>query len=237
MRKQLANFIVALIASGLLLSAGLIHAEERAAPFNGDDARAATAAMDKDETLQARARVCPADVFRKEASLGGLLLGSEAVTRGHCAAHPEECYRTCVGKRSGEHCFRLALAFQENESVVAPRYAQLMFSMACALGKASGCTNRGAHMRNAAEEGDPLDALSQEEKDRCQLRSFKIACGKNDNWGCAMLGQAYRNGEGAKKSLSLARRYYKKSCKLDPDFAACAFARRALKSMKRAPLS
>ncbi len=234
MLKRSANFAVALVASGLLLSAGLVHAEEKAASFNGDNARAATAAMDKDETLQARARACPADVFRKEASLGGLLLGSEAVTSEYCAAHPEECYRTCVGKRSGEHCFRLALAFQENESAVAPRYAQLMFSMACALGKASGCTNRGAHLRNVADEGDPLDSLSQEEKDRCQLRSFRIACSKNDNWGCAMLGQAYHNGEGAKKNPSLARRYYKKSCKLDPDFAACAFARGALKSIKRA---
>lgn len=128
----------------------------------------------------------------------------------------------------------MALAFQENESAVAPRYAQLMFSMACALGKASGCTNRGAHLRNAADEGDPLDSLSQEERDRCQFRSFKIACEKSDNWGCSMLGQAYHTGEGAKKNLSRARRYYKKSCKLDPDFAACAFARGALKSMKRA---
>jgi TPR repeat protein len=125
----------------------------------------------------------------------------------------------------------LALALQENESVVAPRYAQLLFAMACALGKASGCTNRAAHMRNAAEEGDPLERLSAKAKDRCQFRSFEIACDKNDPWGCAMLGQAHRNGEGVKKSVALARRSYRKSCRLDPEFAACDFSRRALTSM------
>jgi TPR repeat protein len=234
MFRHSAKFARALAASALLWSVGFALAEEKGAAFNADNARAAMTAMDKDEALQARARACPADVFRKEATLGGLLLGDEAVTREHCAAHPEECYRTCVSKRSGEHCFRLALAFQENESVVAPRYAQLMFSMACALGKASGCTNRGAHMRNAAEEGDPLDTLSQDEKDLCQFRSFKIACKNSDNWGCAMLGQAYRNGEGARKSASKARGFYKKSCRLDPDFAACEFSRGALASMRRA---
>jgi TPR repeat protein len=46
-----------------------------------------------------------------------------------------------------------------------------------------------------------------------------------------MLGQAYRNGEGVKKSVALARRYYRKSCRLDSKFAACDFSRRALRSM------
>lgn len=223
--------LVLTIGIAALLGVGAAVADVKDGYFDADGARRATGEMDRDKTLQSSAHACPADVFRKEASLGGLLLGDEAVTRDHCAAQPEECYQACIGKRSGEHCFRLALAFQENEGVIAPRYAQLMFAMACALGKASGCTNRAAHMRNAAEEGDPLESLSAKASERCQFRSFKIACDKSDHWGCAMLGQAYRNGEGAKKSVALARRYYRKSCRLDSKFAACDFSRRALRSM------
>jgi len=223
--------LVLTIGIAALLGVGTAVADVKNGSFDADGARRATGEMDRDKTLQSSAHACPADVFRKEASLGGLLLGDEAVTRDHCAARPEECYQACLGKRSGEHCFRLALALQENESVIAPRYAQLMFAMACALGKTSGCTNRAAHMRNAAEEGDPLESLSAKANERCQFRSFKIACDKNDHWGCAMLGQAYRNGEGVKKSVALARRTYRKSCRLDPEFAACEFSRRALTSM------
>lgn len=229
-RRRLVVFALT-IGTAAMLGVGTAVADVKRESFNADGARRATSAMDRNESLQGTARICPANVFREEASLGGLLLGDEPVTLGHCTARPQECYEVCVGGRSGEHCFRLALAFQENENVVAPRYAQLMFSMACALGKAAGCTNRGAHMRNAAEEGDPLESLSEGARDYCQFRSFKIACEKNDNWGCAMLGQAYRNGEGVKKSVALARRYYKKSCRLDREFDACAFSCRALKSM------
>lgn len=229
-RGRRVGYVLAIGIAGML-GVGIAVADVKNGSFDADGARRATGEMDRDKTLQSSARACPADVFRKEASLGGLLLGDEAVTRDHCAARPEECYQACIGKRSGEHCFRLALALQENESIVAPRYAQLMFAMACALGKASGCTNRAAHMRNAAEEDDPLKSLSAKASERCQFRSFKIACEKNDPWGCAMLGQAYRNGEGVKKSVALARRSYRKSCRLDPEFAACAFSRRARTSM------
>jgi TPR repeat protein len=214
-----------------MLGVGTAVAEAKKPSFDAESARRATAAMDKDEALQASARVCPADVFSNKAALGRLLRQDDEATLDRCTAHPEKCYKACVGKRSGEHCFRLALTFQEHEDVVAPRYAQLMFSMACALGKAAGCTNRAAHMRNAVDEGDPFEPLSATAKDRCQFRSFRVACEKNDNWGCAMLGQAYLNGEGAKKSVGLARRSYKKSCRLNPEFDACAFSRSALKSM------
>lgn len=228
-RGRAARFVLA-ISIAATLRVGTAVAERTSGTLDADGARRVSAAMERDATLQASAGVCPADLFRKEASLGGLLLGEEPVTRDHCAAHPEECFQACAEKRSGEHCFRLALAFQENEKVISPRFAQLMFSMACARGKAAGCTNRAAHLRNAADEGDPLDSLSDRAKDRCQFRSFKIACEKADNWGCAMLGQAYRNGEGVTKSVALARRYYRESCRLDPEFDACAFSRRALKS-------
>ncbi|MEF3367041.1 sel1 repeat family protein [Methylocystis sp. 9N] len=228
MLKRCVHHALMLATAALLLSAGSALAEEKRESFNAANARTATAAMDRDEALLAASRLCPADAFGKSVARRARPPSGESAGSADCATHPEKCYRACVAG-GPEHCFRLALAFQENEDVVAPRYAQRMFSMACALGEAAGCTNRAAHMRNGADEGDPLKALSQPEKDRCQFRSFKIACAKNDNWGCAMLGQAYSEGEGVRKNVKRARRYYLKSCRLDADFDACAFARRARK--------
>lgn len=217
-----------------LLAGAEAFAQEIASPFNSDEARAAAAALDRDQTIVARYQACPADAFRKEASLGALLLGESAdIDAAYCAKHPSECVSSCTTKRSGEHCYRLALAFQENEATIEPRYAQMLFQMACALGKASGCTNRAAHLRNAASEGDPLTSLDTNAQEKCEFRSFKIACEEDDPWGCAMLGQAFKNGEGARKSLGSAQRSYKKACRLNPDFAACAFAKSALKDIRR----
>lgn len=202
MLKRCAPYALMLATAALFLSAGSALAEEKRESFNAENARIATAAMDRDEALLAASRLCPADAFLKGASRSSPPR-DEDVSHAFCGAHPGECYRACDAG-SGEHCFRLALAFQENEDVVAPRYAQRMFSMACAQGKAAGCTNRAAHMRNGADEEDPLEALSQQKKDRCQFRSFKIACAKNDNWGCAMLGQAYSEGAGIRKNVKRA---------------------------------
>lgn len=224
-----SKIIRAAIAAIALLCATSVAAEEKPAAFNAEEARAAIAAIDRDQTILSRYGACPADIFRKDATLGALLLGDDAdVTAEHCVKHPLECFTACTAKRGGEHCYRLALAFQEQEATVQPRYAQMMFQMACALGKASGCTNRAAHLRNAASEGDPLTSLAPNEQDKCEFRSFSIACEKDDPWGCTMLGQAYKNGEGAAKSHAQARRFFRKSCRLNPDFAACEYARSSL---------
>lgn len=230
--SDLSKTIRAALAACAIFFAAGAAAQDKTESFNADEARAVAAALDRDQNMLATYQACPADVFRKEASLGALLLGDDAeVTAEHCARRPSECLSACATRRSGEHCFRLALAFQNNEATIQPRYAQIMFQMACALGKASGCTNRAAHLRNAAGESDPLTALDKSAQEKCQFRSFKLACEKDDPWGCAMLGQAYRNGEGASESGALARRYYKKSCSLNPDFAACAFSRGAMRDM------
>lgn len=212
----------------------IADAEEMPASFNASEARAVIGALDRDQNFLASYQACPGDIFRKEISLGRLLVGEDAdVTADFCGQHPSECFSACSTKRSGEHCYRLALVFQDNQSVAQPRYAQMMFQMACALGKASGCTNRAAHLRNAADEGDPLTKLDEDARGKCEFLSFKVACDKNDNWGCAMLGQAYQNGEGVGKSAISARRSYEKSCRLNPDLAACAFSRAALKAMRQ----
>jgi TPR repeat protein len=108
----------------------------------------------------------------------------------------------------------------------------MLFASACALGEAAGCTNRAAHLRNDMDEGDPLQRLSADQLASCHHRSFKIACDKNDAWGCAMLGQSHRYGEGVRRNMGAARRSYRKACDLAPDFAACGFARADLEEMK-----
>lgn len=234
--RDFSSIICAVIITLTPFYFAIANAEEEPASFNATEARAVIGTLDRDQSFLARYQACPGDIFRKEMSLGRLLVGDDAdVTADFCGQHPFECFSACSTKRSGEHCYRLALAFQENECVAQPRYAQMMFQMACALGKASGCTNRAAHLRNAADEGDPLTNLDQDAQGKCEFLSFKVACDKNDNWGCAMLGQAYQNGEGVGKNATLARLNYEKTCRLNPVFAACKFSRAALKDMRRSP--
>ncbi len=223
---------ISTLALASLFSASALSAEQ-ATKMNEHEARTVIAAMDRDQSLLASLQRCPADLFRKEAELGGSFPAHKTATKERCAAHPAECLSACVAGRSATHCFNLALAFEQDEAIAA-RYKEMLFAKACALGDASGCTNRGAYLRNTMEDSDPLRRVSEEELKACQHRTFKAACRNNDNWGCAMLGQSYRYGEGTPTSQASARRAYRKACKLDPNFAACESAREDLEEMKPA---
>lgn len=216
---------------GLFLRDGA-SAQEAEARFNAEAARRVVAQLDKDEQLTRLYPLCPADIFRKEASVGGLLFGHAEATAEHCAEDPAQCHRECIEKRSASHCFKLAVAFQRHESETPPRSAQMLFQLACAQGEESGCTNRGAHLRNASDEGDPLMALPRAEQESCQRRSFETACKQDDPWGCAMFGQALRNGEGGPANRKEARRAYEKACALAPDLEPCEFSKAGLKSIR-----
>jgi hypothetical protein len=195
-------------------------------------ARAVIRKMDADARLRGVLESCPADTFRREATRGRLARG-EPVSLRLCLADPDGCHDACVGGRSGEHCFNLARAFQESEEVIAPRYAQMLFSIACAAGSGAGCTNRAASIRNSLREGDPFQGVPEAARDACQFRSFRIACREDDAWGCAMLGQSYQLGEGVARSTGLARGAFRKSCRLSPRFEACTFARDGLRELRR----
>lgn len=227
-----AKLFSAAFLAAILCSSTDAGAEEKAR-LDAQAARAVMKSMDIEPTLVAHSRSCPADVFRKDATVGGLLLPEEEIAEGHCARNPAECLSACLTRGSGVHCFRLAVAFQGVAEIAPTRYPQMLFATACALGKASGCTNRAASLRNAMADDDPLQRLTGKQLELCQFRSFKTACEQRDSWGCAMLGQSYRRGEGAAANKAWARQSYNKACEIAPDFGSCRFAKSGLEEMRR----
>ncbi|WP_457797683.1 tetratricopeptide repeat protein [Methylocystis sp. S23] len=223
------HFVACCLAASIVTSA---QAEEKT-KLNEPEARALMAAMDREQTMLASYQSCPAEIFRSAVTLGSFFAAKEEATEKACALNPAGCLSACLTRHSEDHCYRLALALQEREDLVPPRYAQILFAAACAQGEPSGCTNRAAHLRNAMEASDPLQRLTGDELAACEHRSFKIACKNDDGWGCAMLGQSYRYGEGTQRNEAAARRFYKKACARGPDSQACGFARADLDEMRR----
>ncbi|MGL4494435.1 MAG: tetratricopeptide repeat protein [Beijerinckiaceae bacterium] len=210
--------------AGLLAMVTVPVAAQPAASDNKAGLRDVFARMDT--AGDALYRACPADVHRKSAGPTAAIFASQSF----CTANPAACYEACIQLNSHEHCFNLARVIQDADD--APqRYAQMLFTAACAAGKGSGCTNRAAGMRNGRYEDDPFNADAT--KAVCMRRSFTIACAAPDAWGCAMLGQAWQNGEGGPKSRAKARVAYSKACAIDPNFAACDFARGKRRALQR----
>ena len=213
-------------------ASGPAHAEEPKAGFDPAAAKAVTAAIDRDERLAGMLRQCPADLFRREARIWRGVLRSERLSGGSCDARLGECFEACARRGDASACFRLAQSLQGHEEAAAPRSWETLYAAASAAGKGAGCTNRAAGIRNGGYDDDPFRDAPEAEKERCQFRSFRIACREGDAWGCAMLGQAYKNGEGTPRSVAKARGAYRKSCALSPDFEACTFAKSDLNELR-----
>ena len=199
--------------------------------LNRERAQAVTDILDRDPLAVRAGNTCPAELYsRSRRSVGD---EDESVSEMDCFKNPAVCHMRCTIFRSGEDCFQLARVFQDNSDIAAPKYVQTLFSMACAQGYAAGCTNRGAGLRNGGYDDDPLLGMNERAKNQCQFRTFRIACSGDDAWGCAMLGQAYANGEGIKRDAARARRVYWKSCGFGEKFAACRFSKRGLRDLRR----
>lgn len=230
--RALGSLAVAAVAL-TVLAPSTARPDERDAGFNGAEAQQVVALMDANPALARVYAACPADVFRQEAAPWEPLIRSRGVPLEICGTRPLSCLALCTTGSSGGHCFALARAFQVNQDQIKPRHAQMLFSMACATGMAGGCTNRAASIRNMRHEGDPFREAPEERKDLCQYRSFEIACGRRDAWGCAMLGQSHHYGEGVRADAAQARHFYQESCRISPAFAACEFSKSGIKALGR----
>jgi hypothetical protein len=197
---------------------------------NTQGIEAVTLEMRRDPAVMRNYSVCPANVFGRVRGGGPV----EGLTESVCSAEPTRCWTLCTEGRNGTACFRLARVFQEHAPENDPR-TQVLFTMACARGMAAGCTNRGAGVRNAEYENDPLRAWSKSRREACTARSFAVACDQNDSWGCFMSGQATANGEGVRRDLARARMIYERACAATGgrDVAGCASANEALEDLKR----
>ena len=151
-----------------------------------------------------------------------------------CALHPSDCYDLCIGWSNGPACFDLAQAF-EHHSLDVPDVIDKhrLYAMACAAGYPAGCTNRAAGIRNGGYDDEPHRTEPEATKQACEYRTFTISCDRREAWGCAMLGQAYRLGEGVAAQPQRARAAFETSCQISPKFASCDFAKGQLTSLDR----
>lgn len=179
------------LAACTLLAATGVGPQPARAGFDAAGARSVAATINRDRRLSHMLRQCPADMFGKRRRAASVTRAS-ATAKASCEDSPGACFRACIQAADGEACLRLAHTFQSHDEVVRPIYAQTLFTLACASGEGSGCTNRGAGIRNRDYPGDLFKQKPERVQESCQYRSFRIACEQDDAWGCAMLGQSYQ---------------------------------------------
>lgn len=177
---------------------------------------------------------CPAEVFESRASWWKRLTqGDTSVSFEFCKENYDRCTSLCLEKEDAKACVSMARVLEnrpEEGARVASRKAHVL---ACALGRAGGCTNRGGGLRNRDVDGDPMQAPGAG-LNACLFRTFEQSCGAGDSWGCAMSGQTYQLGEGVAADPARAIRLFEKACALSntPEFAACVFAQERLQVLR-----
>lgn len=103
----LSRLSMMVVAMALTFSCAIAEEKEKQ-KINEQEARAAMLVMDREQKLVSPYQNCPVDIFRKDATLRGLLLAKEKVDEALCASRPGECLSACLTGRSANHCFRLA---------------------------------------------------------------------------------------------------------------------------------
>jgi TPR repeat protein len=133
-----------------------------------------------------------------------------------CSAAPEQCLAACRTGTAGD-CYATAIVFQkarpENDLI-----AQALFQRACMLGMVSGCTNRAA-------------AKDMEQNNACAIRTYDLACDRDDPWACTMVGLHLIRGIGIEKNLARARQALAKSCRFGDGDEACRASKALLKEI------
>lgn len=144
---------------------------------------------------------CPADVMPARAT-------PINYAKDRCAAALGWCLRSCRAGVASE-CYSAALVVEEMHD---GPVADALFLKACGLGFASGCTNRAARMKGGGSES-------------CAVRTYDMACERDDPWACTMSAFHLIRGIGIAKDDARARQVLTKSCRFGEDDPACKFAR------------
>lgn len=218
------------------MTAPELRSEEHQPAFTEAQAQAIATSMDENTPLVQNYELCPADVFGRNVPFWRAWMDRTKLSYTFCEQEPDQCMSNCLTWSNPDYCFGLAQAFAFNKQhLFTHRYSGMMYSMACALGKAAGCVNRAAGIRNVGQADNPFGGKDLQTKELCEFRSFTIGCEQGDAWGCAMLGQSYGNGEGTAKDPARARHFYDRSCEINPDFVACDFAKDGAKDLDLEP--
>lgn len=234
MRKLLTVLLITFLLTACDEIQGLVDIEENVKTRMKDPGKKLQALRNtaqkifKDPQFSTYFNSCPAADFGKKRSsmtlIVNTLVGIDEMDMAFCQVAPEVCMLQCT-TGNGEACLELARAFESVRDKIGKVPGRMAFALACATGSSSGCTNRGAGMRNAPISGDPMSMLPDEEKYACTFSLFSTACTKNDPWGCSMLGEAYAEGEGTPVDLNLARKHFRAACELAPEDDSCNYAK------------
>lgn len=135
-------------------------------------------------------------------------------------ANARQCLEACQDGEANA-CYWLAQALQREPGQ--QRATDTLFQRSCKLGVASGCTNRAAAILH-------LDPDSKD-KFACTSLTFKLACERDDPWGCTMYGIALSRGQGVNRDLEQAKTALKKACRFDEDDKACVSAKNVRKKI------
>ncbi|MEM1376554.1 MAG: hypothetical protein AAGG69_04115 [Pseudomonadota bacterium] len=105
--------------------------------------------------------MCPADVYRTQMPFWRKLTGyNKSMRLAQCREDPVACADMCFNRNDPRACYLISRVFQDEEFGQAESVYAQSFAYACATGAPSGCTNRGASMRNAPLFDDPTIVLS-----------------------------------------------------------------------------
>ena len=150
---------------------------------------------------------CPADLMPTQEI-------SQQFSIEGCSADIARCLERCRAGDAG-NCYSAALVLQKvtNGPVTAA-----LFQRACASGFVSGCTNQAAGMDSGGGES-------------CAIRTYGLACDRNDPWACTMIGFHLTRGIGVDKDHERARKALAKSCRFGDDDDACRSAKSLLKEI------
>lgn len=238
-QTTLAIAVISAFTSVFVQAQGLAEeadtdAAARETLFNKAEAAEVSQRLHVDHRTARVVASCPADMFGRERPFWRGLATPQRPSERTCALHPADCYGLCVRWANGPACFDLAQAYEHHSLDVADAFdGQRFHALACAMGYSAGCTNRAAGIRNGRYDDDTFHNDPTVDKSTCEYRSFVLDCDRRGAWGCAMLGQSYRTGEGVAAHPQRARAAFEMSCAINPTFAACAFAKQQIEIMDR----
>lgn len=130
----------------------------------------------------------------------GALSPTHELDRG-CGTDGTSCDQRC---RDGDphacmmEAFRLQDASRDEESTA-------IFTRACHLGLAIGCTNVGAHLWLKHQPASPGDT-------RCARRLFDLACAAGEPYGCGMIGRMLASEAVTPELQTSARAFFEETC-------------------------
>ncbi|SMN00069.1 DNA polymerase III epsilon subunit [uncultured Candidatus Thioglobus sp.] len=125
-------------------------------------------------------------------------------------------YKKSCELGDGEACYHYGL---HHDSVINPvnsdeKIAMAYYKKACDLDNADGCWNLAVAYGVSAIDGN----MDEKEANDKVAQLFQKGCNLGSSFACSGLADAYKQGEGVKKSIVKAWEFDRKACELDKEY-------------------